>query len=207
MRSIRQLQSLLHAIAVLLLVACEPDWIKTGQATVSPALPSMQPVANLRRRAMNVPLLEPGTSCPITVTPGKQMSPDFGLAVGAGPIYAVTAGVGTLSYPAFAAMDAWQFAKVLWIGDPAYLGPVLIRGHQTDGPNELRFGGQVPQADLFFPEETRPEVQQRSPSGWRHWPSYTFARATGCYAYQVDGLDFSYHIVVQAIGVRMGAPP
>jgi hypothetical protein len=36
-----------------------------------------------------------------------------------------------------------------------------------------------------------------SPGGsWRSWPSYTYAAMAGCYAWQVDGANFTELIVV-----------
>jgi hypothetical protein len=79
--------------------------------------------------------------------------------------------------------------KVLWIVDPIYGGPVLIRGRQLDGPNELRFdnGALPPRAIKILPAA---RVRDR--------PSYTRVRGPGCYAYQVDGLGFSYVIIFEA---------
>ena len=47
----------------------------------------------------------------------------------------------------------------------------------------------------------------RADGGWNSlgWPAmntYTRVRASGCYAYQVDGIGFSYHIVFKAVGVE-----
>jgi hypothetical protein len=37
--------------------------------------------------------------------------------------------------------------------------------------------------------------------GYREWPSYTRIRTSGCYAYRVDGTDFSSVILFRAIRV------
>jgi hypothetical protein len=74
--------------------------------------------------------------------------------------------------------------------DALYGGPVLIRGHQVDGPDPLQFDHDLaPQ--LRFPAGER--RGQRLAHG-----SFTRVRAPGCYAYQVDGLGFSYTIVFEA---------
>lgn len=89
----------------------------------------------------------------------------------------------------------WGFSKVLWVSSPDYDGPALIRGYQIDGTNELRFErGADPPAELRLPEEGG-----SAPAGWRNWPSHTRVRAPGCYAYQIDGLDFTEVIVFQAV--------
>jgi len=92
----------------------------------------------------------------------------------------------------------WGGAKVLWVSSPDYRGPALIRGYQVDGTNEVRFErGADPPAELQFPAEGAgwsPDLEL----GWRQLPSYTRLRAPGCYAYQVDGLDFSEVILFEA---------
>lgn len=89
--------------------------------------------------------------------------------------------------------STWFGNKVLWMVDPAYRGPVLVRGRQLDGPNELRFDrGVLPPRELRI--SPRPAPSSR--------PSYTRLRAPGCYAYQVDGLGFSYTITFEARPVR-----
>ncbi len=81
----------------------------------------------------------------------------------------------------------WFGSKVLWMIDPVYRGPVLIRGRQLDGPNELRFDrGRLPPRVL------------RIRAGSRDRASFTRVRAPGCYAYQVDGIGFSYTIAFEA---------
>jgi hypothetical protein len=82
----------------------------------------------------------------------------------------------------------WFGNKVLWIFDPVYAGPILIRGLQVDGGNELRFDdGRVPPLAI------------KTSSGFnRDLPSYTRVRAAGCYAYQIDGTTFSSTIVFEA---------
>lgn len=120
-----------------------------------------------------------------------------GTAWGDGPAYP---GLGSEAEPALRYLDpippasgfygsAWFGQKVLWMVDPVYSGPVLVRGLQLDGPNELRFdrGTTPPRAMKIFPG---PRPRSR--------PSYTRIRARGCYAYQVDGLGFSKIIVFRA---------
>jgi hypothetical protein len=85
----------------------------------------------------------------------------------------------------------WFGNKVLWMVDPVYRGPILIRGRQLDGPNELRFDrGRLPPRTL------------RIRAGSRDRPSFTRVRAPGCYAYQVDGIGFTFAIVFDAQPLR-----
>lgn len=83
----------------------------------------------------------------------------------------------------------WFGNKVLWMIEPAYRGPVLVRGRQLDGPNELRFErGLVPPREMQILSSPPPRAR----------PSFTRVRAAGCYGYQVDGVGFSYVIVFEA---------
>jgi hypothetical protein len=128
------------------------------------------------------------------------VSKRFGLALGPGPIYPVGVGAhGTLrfAYPPPPSSEwgtTWSGAKVLWVGAPSYSGPVLIRGHQLDGPHLLGFSlaNSSARSDLQFPP------RGRNHGGWRDWPSDTRLRAPGCYGYQVDGTNFSTVIVFRA---------
>jgi hypothetical protein len=143
-----------------------------------------------------LPALAPGSPCP--TAHGHPISPSFGLGLGDGPAYPVgLESTGILQYAPPANFDShdWGGQKVLWAVDtPHYSGVVLIRGHQLNGPNELRFErGDVP------PTELRITPFPGTPDGWTGQPSYTRVRAPGCYAYQIDGLTFSQHIIFEAV--------
>lgn len=149
------------------------------------------------QRPFRIPTIAGGKPCP---TSGPDPKGDLtrigyaGTAWGEGPAYPGGLGEGK---PILRYLDpippeslfhgsAWFGNKVLWIVDPAYGGPVLIRGRQLDGPNELRFeGGNVPPRELRI----RPA---------RDRPSFTRVRSPGCYGYQLDGLGFSYVLVFEA---------
>ncbi|MGI8586283.1 MAG: hypothetical protein ACR2M0_01160 [Chloroflexia bacterium] len=154
------------------------------------------PWATLRQRPLQIPAIAPGSACP--TTPGKQVFPAFAAALGSGPIYPVGLGTaGVLYYGGSGFPPPWSGNKVLWVGSPSYKGPVLIRGHQIDGPNELRFEhGANPPQELQLDTREGGSV----PGGdWSNWPSYTRVRAPGCYAYQVDGTGFTAIIFFKAV--------
>jgi hypothetical protein len=148
------------------------------------------------QRPMKVPSVADGAACPTSAANGSLSRIGFtGIAWGPGPAYPVLAP----DRPVLRYLDpippqslifgsAWFGNKVLWAVDRAsYRGPILIRGRQLDGPNKVRFGpASVP----------APELRLR-PTG-TGYPSFTRVRAPGCYAYQVDGLGFSYTIVFEA---------
>lgn len=150
--------------------------------------------AALRARPLKLPALAPGSPCP--ATPGQVVAPEYGPALGNGPAYPVGLGTeGVLSLAGALEEGGWYYAKVLWVSAPAYSGPVLVRGKQLDGPNDLRFeSGPDPAAE----RQLQVEADARSQSGWREWRSYTRLRGPGCYAYQVDGTSFSQVIVFRA---------
>lgn len=141
-----------------------------------------------------------GQPCPTeSWRPANRLSPDFGFApaLGPGPVYPVfdvSPADGVLHYGS-QVEGGWYFGKVLWVGDPSYHGPILVRGRQIDGPNVLGFEtGPNPDDELRLTTE----AAGSTPSGWNNWATYTRVRAPGCYAYEVDGVGFSEIIVFQA---------
>ncbi len=155
--------------------------------------------SSLRQRSLSLPFFNPGGPCPIGSA--KIVSPAFGTALGVGPIYPVgLGGDAVLAYSSAGFTGPWGGQKVLWVGDPAYHGLALVRGRQLDGPNDVRFNaGTDPVSELRLDSSAPDNIT----SGWNNWPSYTRVRAPGCYAYQVDGPDFTLIIpftAVQAAG-------
>lgn len=158
-------------------------------------------LASLRQRPLNLPRLRAGQPCPRAR--GSVVHPAFGAAIGDGPVYAGLGVDGRLPFalpiPPNSGFygSAWSGQKVLWIVAATYRGPVLIRGRQVDGPEELRFNdGMNPPAELPLPAVS---AETRTTDGWRDVPSYTRLRAPGCYAYQVDGQGFREVIIFQAV--------
>lgn len=205
--STRLLCLLLVLVASVGLVsACSPGASTAISTRTSVTNTTVAPTATaevwtmLEQRPLQLPTLAPGSSCP--TAHGHPISPSFGLGLGDGPAYPVGLGsAGVLQYapPANFGSHDWGGQKVLWVvNTPSYPGVVLIRGHQLDGPNELRFErGDVPPSELRvtpFPGST--------PEGWTGQPSYTRVRVPGCYAYQIDGLTFSKVIIFQAVAAQ-----
>ncbi len=155
--------------------------------------PQADPWAGLARRPLDLPAVGRASQCP--VTPARVVSPDFGPALGRGPVYAVGFGSeSAISLTGLLQEGGWYYLKVLWVGEPAFSGPVLVRGGRIDAPGELRFErGPDP------PLELRLHTAQggASVSGWHHWPTYTRVSSPGCYAYQVDGPAFTDVIVFE----------
>lgn len=96
------------------------------------------------------------------------------------------------------AEGGWAYVKTLWVAKQSvYDGPALVRGAQIDGPGNIRFGnGAAPDRELLL--NANP-VEQADAPGWNEWPSYSRFKVGryGCFAYQVDGQDFTETIVFE----------
>ena len=158
------------------------------------------------QRPLRIPSIAPGASCPTAASDprGDLTRIGFsGAAWGGGPAYPASLGSGPR--PLLGYLDpipkssgffgsGWFGNKVLWVVDRAYRGPVFVRGRRLDGPEELRFDSGAPlQRELRINA-----VPTIAAAAARDHPSSTRVRAPGCYAYQVDGLDFSYLIAFEA---------
>jgi hypothetical protein len=125
---------------------------------------------------------------------------DFGgIALGNGPAEPIIAAAGDpLHGVALLQADKgdWYSFKTLWFTLPSYMGPVLIRGTSVDGGGPVAFGeGPVIGHLVIPPGSTFNEGTDR----YRTAPGGTYVKNAGCYAWQVDGLDFSYVLIFKAI--------
>ena len=165
----------------------------------------------LEDRPLRLPTLPSGAACP--VTRGAFVNQNVGVAVGQPPVYALynvgSSADGVLRYSTAAVFGAasstWGGQSVLWAIRPEAFGPVLVRGHQVDGPNALRFNGGVDQQNYVGSWSAAPLLSELRLRGsydavsWFYWGSFMRLSAPGCYAYQVDGLTFSYVFIFQAV--------
>ena len=117
------------------------------------------------------------------------------MTIGDGPVYAVLGmpqppphrdGVVNLSDDV--RQNGWYWHKTLWAVSERYGGPVLIRGARIDRPGPLRFGLD----DGVVTALTMPPEQK---ARWRYGVSSTLVRGAGCFAFQVDGTNFSDMLV------------
>ncbi len=186
-----------------LLVACSSSPVPPAPSAIvtTPTNPTGDAVAKtLEQRPLHIPRIEAGSPCP--TTPVKRVDAKFGLAQGNGPAYATIGADKITSHAIFYYVDAehfgtdaqankgWGGQKVLWFINPSYRGLVLIRGRQLDGSHEVRFNQLDRQLLLDSSFGGTP---------WFNMPTYTRLQAPGCYAYQVDGIEFSYLIIFQAV--------
>ncbi len=99
---------------------------------------------SLRRPLQRISM--PRGRCVIT-QPIHRVSPDYGLAQGPGPVYPVSdGGVLRVEFPpdpnSIYAGTGYSAAKVIWIAEPSYDGPVLVRSFQVKRatPSSLHYG-------------------------------------------------------------------
>jgi hypothetical protein len=145
-------------------------------------------------RPLHLPTVAPGAPCP--VSPAREVSPAYGVALGPGPAYPVGLAEATLSFTSRDLPPPWGGNKVIWVIAPRYRGPLLVRGHQLDGPWWVGFDlGRRPLAELPFPSAKQVGIYRRQ---WRQTGTTTRVRASGCYAYQIDGTTFSRVVVFRA---------
>lgn len=147
----------------------------------------------LSSRPIELTGYSPGDACP---TPkSKTISEVYADVIGDGPVYVAGAKNGVIGYPD---RGTWFALKVLWVIRD-YDGPVLVRGRQLDGPNEVRFGVEAQFSELRFEAgESGASVDGMLPTE-RLWPSLVAWSSPGCYVWQADGAGFTQTIVVKII--------
>jgi len=192
--------------AASLLVACADDDAgpHAAAATTSsgPAsAPGEAAIDALRARSVELPSLAAGRPCPATRL-WTSPSADLGPLTGDGPARAALAnvdGAATLTIAPAANFGSaeWGGNKVLWALDATSPGPALIRGHQLDGPNEVRFDeGAEPSAELILdPVERATSLE----GGWIDFPASMRVRAAGCYGLQVDTGSGTTALIFEAV--------
>jgi hypothetical protein len=156
------------------------------------------------RRPLHLPRLPAGAVCPVShvdprVREGRSKD-GSGIFIGRGPVYP---GLGDNSGLLWATRygfsgSPWFGEKVFWYVLPSYRGPVLIRGRRLDGPEWVRFnGGRLPAPELRI-EPGRTVTWEGQSPGSRGVPSTVRVREAGCYAFQIDGTNFSRVVVFVA---------
>ncbi|MBA3735614.1 MAG: hypothetical protein H0W90_10535 [Actinobacteria bacterium] len=166
----------------------------------------------LERRPLHIPGLATGEACPTTeqsgvlAASGIEAPFDSFPAWGSGPAFPTALGRGprpllTFEYPPLPGSvwegSGWGGRKNIWVVADSYRGPVLVRGRQLDGPNDVRFENGRPGFTDATRQHPRLELRLLGPETHGN-PATTRLRAPGCYAFQVDGAVFSYLIVFEA---------
>jgi hypothetical protein len=145
------------------------------------------------RRPLHLPRVMNEDACPRT--PGRRAAPNVAITLGNGPAYPV---LGFLNAPSRTRgsirlrddirRDSRYLHKTLWAISKRYHGPVLVRGRRIDEPGVLRFLGPTRRELHLSRGQGKPDAPGR---GWRYAPTTTLIPAPGCYAFQIDGLNFS----------------
>jgi hypothetical protein len=159
------------------------------------------------QRPLHLPYLGAGERCPTTSGHAYENELFGGIALGAGPVQPLIAVRkksdvtptlrGHLRFYPYYAAEGWHSLKTLWFAQPGYGGPVFIRGRQLDGPHRTVFGEAPTIVDALL----RAGPTTNDGHGFREWPGATYLRAPGCYAWQIDGTNFS-HVIVFKAGFR-----
>lgn len=160
--------------------------------------------SSLENKPLHLPTLAQGASCPVTQAQ-QHIAPDHQYALGNGPVYlvseAITNPVIFLGADSIDPGSSWKISKVFWEVSSTYAGPSIIRGGQIDGTNALKFNGGLGQTagNNQGTEPILPELRlQGDPHGqWKTYLSFVRIQQAGCYAFQIDGQNFSESIVIK----------
>ena len=173
-----------------------------GFLTASVIAPSPR-TTSLLARPLHFPSLQPGESCPATA--GATVSNSFfsGVALGNGPVRVLIANrgdlvqgganLGTTNAP------GWLALQTLWFAMPGYDGPFVVRAKRlgANGPIEV-LPGQTGLEPGSGPLVVPAGPTLNTMDDFRTTPGSTWVSSAGCYAWQVDGRNFSEVIVVDA---------
>jgi hypothetical protein len=177
--------------------------VMTGVA-VSIAVERSSPTRSvpLLARPLHYPSLGSDGSCP--ATSGTAFHTFFnGIALGRGPVRVLLADSGDIRHGRVdlsPSVRGWFALQTLWFAMPGYNGPFVVRAERIGrkGPIEAQPSGMG-----LFPG-SGPLVVSAGPTdntadGYRTVPGSTWVKSGGCYAWQVDGQNFSEVIVVDAL--------
>jgi hypothetical protein len=163
--------------------------------TPSPSPPQID-WSPLIAKPLNLQQLSSGARCPVspqvdlTVTTNgpKKGGPNYGF--GQGPVYVS----GQLRWYAGA-------QAILFLTDPKYTGPVLVRSMRLDGTGSLTLTGE---GATTLDGGAIGLAQTSSPPYWGMWLGRLTPNAPGCYGIQFDGTSFS---AISVIAVSPGPVP
>ncbi len=192
----RQLRRWLFVGLVLLLAII--GLLIANMIARSPRTPS------LLARPLHFPSLQAGESCP--ATSGAIVNNSFfdGVALGNGPVRVLISNRGDLLQGRAVlglatGSKRWYALQTLWFAMPGYTGPFVVRAKRlgASGPIEVQpggTGGEPGTGPLIVPAGATLNTKD----GYRTVPGSTWVTSAGCYAWQVDGQNFSDVIVVDA---------
>jgi hypothetical protein len=201
---------------IALAVARRDDPPPPPQATPSVSTEADDAFAALRARPLHRPRLRKGVQCPdpergVDAIPA-WIPAEAGLGVGS--VHAVSRAI-----PRFldfflergvSGSSPWRRNETVWLSEPGYRGPLLVRGAKVRGGRLLGFGTAYSlEYELRLPagpwdEKDGPirvwDTVVRPAAGWRVAVRATRALGTeagkGCYFLQFDGESFSESVLV-----------
>jgi len=158
--------------------------------TPSPSPPQID-WAPLIAKPLNLKPLASGARCPVsaqvdlvvTTNGPKKGGPNYGF--GQGPVYVS----GQILW--YAGTQA-----ILFLTDPKYTGPVLVRSMRLDGTGSLTVSGQDA---TTLAGGAIGLAQTSSPPYWGMWVGMLTPSAPGCYGVQFDGTSFSSGAVIAVL--------
>jgi len=163
-------------------------------STVTSAPPPNNDQARLTR-PLHLPVLHPGQACPVSRGTPTHSSDFTGSALGVGPVHPLADGNENLISNTNQA-PGWLAIKSLWVSDPLYQGPFLVRIRRLDGPGPAGVLEDPTVTSFFVPAGP---TWNSAPGGYRAITGAAWVKTPGCVAWQVDGLTFSHVIVIQLL--------
>ncbi len=162
-------------------------------------------VPDLLKRPLHFPLVGKSETCPATTgAPVDTYTSYFGgVALGDGPVRVAIGDGGDLrrgqAQLGNPDVPGWFALETLWFAMPSYDGPFVVRGERLGAPGPINVDGSATNpSPLVVP----PGPTENTQGGVRVAPVSTWVKSPGCYAWQVDGLSFSYDIVVDMTPYR-----
>jgi outer membrane protein assembly factor BamB len=146
----------------------------------------------LLRRALILPRLLPGNSCPYSNV--RPVFDGFGPLAGIGPVYA-----GGMDEAGVLQYQPGAYVPVTWVVDRSYTGPVLVRGGRIDQQGGLRFSSFGIDDNPTGSESLSGPTGGSATPGLRHWTTYLGFDSPGCYMLQFDGADFTRTVVFEVV--------
>jgi hypothetical protein len=92
-------------------------------------------------------------------------------------------------------VPGWGALKTVWLTRPGYHGPLVVRGRELDGSAPVDLGGDPGMKHYVLP--SGPDIN--GGDGYRPGISYVWLKRPGCYGFQMDGITFSHHVVVDVL--------
>lgn len=177
-----------------------------GQATapgteLAPGTAVNLEVTTATQPPLNLPAMS-GDTCPTTAV---HPSPRFRQVIGDGRIRLASATEdGSINLSGTEVEEGRFRISTLWTTGRGYDGPALVRGDRIDAPGSIEFEQDIDVEAVGPPLVGQPDEMHfaagGAPGGFAWGAALTLEGGPGCYAFQIDGDDFTEHIVVEAAG-------